>query len=50
VGNEETGLLPETREAMDTLIRIPMGGGAQSLNVAVAAGILLFEAVRQQSL
>ncbi len=50
VGNEETGLLPETREAMDALIRIPMGGGAHSLNVAVAAGILLFEADRQKSL
>ena len=50
VGNEETGLLPETREVMDTLIRIPMGGGAQSLNVAVAAGILLFEAVRRKTL
>lgn len=50
VGNEETGLLPETREAMDTLIRIPMGGGAHSLNVAVATGIILFEAVRQKTL
>lgn len=48
VGNEETGLLPETREAMDALIRIPMGGGAHSLNVAVATGVLLFEAVRQK--
>ncbi|MGC8785552.1 MAG: TrmH family RNA methyltransferase [Armatimonadota bacterium] len=48
VGNEQTGLLPETREAMDTLVRIPMGGGAHSLNVAVATGILLFEAVRRR--
>ncbi|MCS6950175.1 MAG: RNA methyltransferase [Armatimonadota bacterium] len=47
VGNEETGLLSQTREAMDTLVRIPMGGGAQSLNVAVATGIMLFEAVRR---
>lgn len=47
VGNEETGLLPETRAAMDVLVRIPMGGGAHSLNVAVATGIMLFEAVRQ---
>jgi TrmH family RNA methyltransferase len=47
VGNEETGMLPESREAMDAMIRIPMGGGAQSLNVAVATGILLFEAIRQ---
>jgi len=49
VGNEEHGLLPETRSAMDTLIRIPMGGGAQSLNVAVAAGIILFESLRQKT-
>jgi len=47
VGNEEQGLLPETREAMDVLIRIPMGGGAHSLNVAVATGVMLFEALRQ---
>jgi RNA methyltransferase, TrmH family len=48
VGNEETGLLPETRNLLDILVRIPMGGGAQSLNVAVAAGILLFEVRRRQ--
>ncbi|MCS6831101.1 MAG: RNA methyltransferase [bacterium] len=47
VGNEETGLLAETRDEMDTLVRIPMGGGAHSLNVAVATGIILFEAVRR---
>jgi TrmH family RNA methyltransferase len=49
VGNEETGLLPETREALDVLIRIPMIGGAHSLNVAVATGVMLFEAVRQKT-
>lgn len=48
VGNEEQGLLAETRSAMDTLIGIPMGGGAHSLNVAVATGIILFEAIRQK--
>lgn len=49
VGNEERGLRPETRQAMDNIIRIPMSGGAQSLNVAVATGILLFEGLRQRS-
>lgn len=49
VGNEEHGLLPTTRSALDALIRIPVGGGACSLNVAVATGIILFEAVRQRT-
>lgn len=48
VGNEEKGLLPNTRQAMDVMVRIPVGGGAQSLNVAVATGILLFESLRQR--
>lgn len=47
VGNEERGLLPETRQLMDEMIRIPIGGGAQSLNVAVASGVLLFEIARR---
>lgn len=47
VGNEEQGLAPDTRQAMDRLVRIPIGGGAQSLNVAVATGILMFESVRR---
>lgn len=49
VGNEEHGLLPTTRSDLDTLIRIPMDGGAHSLNVAVATGIILFEAIRQRT-
>lgn len=49
VGNEEHGLLPTTRSAIDALIRIPMGGGACSLNVAVVTGIILFEALRQRA-
>ncbi|MER3427862.1 MAG: hypothetical protein C4334_07140 [Pyrinomonas sp.] len=49
VGNEEQGLLPDTRTALDTVVRIPMSGGAHSLNVAVATGIILFEAVKQRT-
>jgi TrmH family RNA methyltransferase len=41
VGNEGAGLKPELREACDALVSIPMAPGAESLNVAVAAGILL---------
>ncbi|HEY7409704.1 MAG TPA: RNA methyltransferase [Vicinamibacteria bacterium] len=46
VGNEGAGL-PESIAA-DERVRIPMAGGAESLNVAVAAAILLFEAARQR--
>ena len=41
VGNEGAGLKPELRDACDALVAIPMVVGAESLNVAVAAGILL---------
>lgn len=47
VGNEETGLRPETLAACTSRVRIPMAAGQSSLNVAVAAGVLLFELVRQ---
>ncbi len=46
VGSEESGLTPETRDALDALVTIPMHGGAHSMNVAVAAGALLYEALR----
>jgi TrmH family RNA methyltransferase len=48
-GNESDGLSPELKDACDLLVRIPMWGGAHSLNVTVAAGILLYERARQQS-
>ncbi len=46
-GNEVEGLSPEVSEAADEHIRIPMLGVKQSLNVAVAGGVVLFEALRK---
>jgi TrmH family RNA methyltransferase len=48
VGNETRGLSSGYRELCDVLVRIPMYGTADSLNVACAASILLYEAGRQR--
>ena len=48
VGNEEKGIRRLTAEKCDHLVRISMKGEIQSLNVSVAAGILLFEVMRQR--
>lgn len=47
MGNEAAGLSDETLARCDGLLRIPMSGSASSLNVAVAAGILLYELQRR---
>lgn len=48
IGNEGNGLRQEVAECADVWIRIPMEGEAESLNAAVAASILMFEASRQR--
>jgi 23S rRNA (guanosine2251-2'-O)-methyltransferase len=48
VGSEGTGLRRLVRERCDWVVSIPMGGHVQSLNVSVAAAVVLFEAVRQR--
>ena len=49
LGGEEKGLRRLTRERCDRLVRIPMAGSIESLNVSVAAGVVLYEIVRQRA-
>jgi TrmH family RNA methyltransferase len=48
LGNEGAGLSPGLLAAADTVVSIPMPGKAESLNVAAAAAVCLFERVRQR--
>lgn len=48
LGNEGKGVSPEVAEQIDEHVIIPMKGQAESLNVAMAATVLLFEAMRQR--
>jgi RNA methyltransferase, TrmH family len=47
LGNESIGLSEAAKQLCDMLVTIPMHGGAHSFNVTVAAGILLYESMRQ---
>jgi len=47
-GNEREGLSAAARAGADVLIKIPMFGMVQSLNLSVSVGIILYEAVRQR--
>ncbi|MBK1685976.1 23S rRNA (guanosine(2251)-2'-O)-methyltransferase RlmB [Rubrivivax gelatinosus] len=49
LGAEGHGMRQLTRKTCDELVRIPMQGAVESLNVSVAAGICLYEALRQRS-
>ena len=48
IGNEGSGVSDEIRQAADDKVRIPMEGTIESLNAAVAAGLLMYESVRQR--
>jgi 23S rRNA (guanosine2251-2'-O)-methyltransferase len=48
LGAEGEGMRRLTRESCDLLVRIPMGGEVESLNVSVSAGVCLFESVRRR--
>ena len=49
MGAEDTGISPEIMALCDEQVRIPILGNIQSLNVSVAAGILIYEAVKQRN-
>ena len=49
LGSEGSGMRRLTRERCDFVVRLPMSGSVSSLNVSVAAGVCLFEAVRQRA-
>jgi 23S rRNA (guanosine2251-2'-O)-methyltransferase len=48
LGAEGKGMRQLTRRSCDALLRVPMAGAVESLNVSVAAGVCLFEARRQR--
>lgn len=48
LGSEEKGISDEYLKLCDEIVKIPMAGEIQSLNVSVAAGIIMFEVVKQR--
>lgn len=49
MGSEQEGVSPETLRLCDNLVCIPQFGNIQSLNVSVAAGIMIYEGIRQRA-
>lgn len=49
MGSEDKGVFPALIKASDVLFRIPMAGNFESFNVSVAAGIILYEALKQRT-
>lgn len=49
MGSEDMGIMPEHLRVCDELVKIPQSGTIQSLNVSVAAGVLIYEVVRQRN-
>jgi 23S rRNA (guanosine2251-2'-O)-methyltransferase len=49
MGNEEKGIYEENLKLCTDQVRLPMTGVIESLNVSVAAGVFIYEAVRQRS-
>ena len=49
MGSEDTGMTPEVEAVCDELVTIPEYGQINSLNVSVAAGIMMYEVVRQRN-
>lgn len=48
IGNEARGLSEEAAALCDSYVKLPMPGQAESLNVSIAAGVLMYEVVRQR--
>lgn len=50
MGSEDEGVSPEILRVCDELVKVPQFGSIQSLNVSVAAGVMIYEVVRQRSI
>ncbi len=48
LGSEEDGISPEIMGLSDEFVKIPLSGNIESLNVSVAAGVVIYEAIRQR--
>lgn len=48
IGNEANGMTEQSMLVVDTLVKIPMEGGSESLNASIAAAIIMYEAYRQK--